>query len=250
MQQVMIVEDDFMYRYAIRSSMEWEKEGFRICAEAINGKHALSLLRECRPDIVITDINMPEMNGIDLIAELQAHHPLIQIVVLSSYDDFPFVKQALKSGAKDYLLKHELEPAELTGLLKRLKEDSAEREDRPETKGRAELPVRGTTHREVQQLMDYIKSNYKEPITLQQLSNHLFLSPNYLCSLFKQETGITIVDYIKQFRIEMAKQLLESSHLKVYEIAESVGFTSSSYLCRVFKEMTGININEYKRTLH
>jgi two-component system response regulator YesN len=68
--------------------------------------------------------------------------------------------------------------------------------------------------------------------------------------LFKQETGITIVDYIKQFRIEMAKQLLESSHLKVYEIAERVGFTSSSYLCRVFKEMTGININEYKRTIH
>ncbi|QMV43176.1 response regulator transcription factor [Cohnella cholangitidis] len=250
MQQVMIVEDDVMYRYAIRSSMEWEKEGFRICAEAINGKHALTLLQDCRPDIVITDINMPEMNGIDLIAELQEHHPFIKIIVLSSYDDFPFVKQALKSGAKDYLLKHELEPGELADLMKRLKEDSAEYEHSPETKNGAEIPVKGTTHREVQQLMDYIKSHYREPITLQQLSNHLFLSPNYLCSLFKQETGITIVDYIKQFRIEMAKQLLESSHLKVYEIAESVGFTSSSYLCRVFKEMTGFNINEYKRTMH
>jgi two-component system response regulator YesN len=182
--------------------------------------------------------------------ELQEHHPFIKIIVLSSYDDFHFVKQALKSGAKDYLLKHELESAELAGLMKRLREDASADEENPEPRSGVEIPVKGTTHREVQQLMDYIKSNYREPITLQQLSNHLFLSPNYLCSLFKQETGITIVDYIKQFRIEMAKQLLESSHLKVYEIAESVGFTSSSYLCRVFKEMTGININEFKRTLH
>ncbi|MFC4302312.1 response regulator transcription factor [Cohnella boryungensis] len=250
MQQVMIVEDDVMYRYAIRSSMEWEKEGFRICGEAINGKHALDLLQDCRPDIVLTDINMPEMNGIDLIVELRQKHPLIQIVVLSSYDDFHFVKQALKSGAQDYLLKHELDSSELAGVMKRLKDSSDAAQTGAEERDGLDIPVKETTHREVQQLMDYIKANYGQPITLQQLSQHLYLSPNYLCSLFKQETGITIVDYIKQFRIEMAKQLLESSHLKVYEIAERVGFTSSSYLCRVFKEMTGININEYKRTIH
>jgi len=250
MQNVMIVEDDVMYRYAIRSSLDWEKEGFRICSEAINGKHALAMLENCRPDIVITDIDMPEMNGIDLIGELRRTEPDIPIIVLSAYDDFHFVKEALKSGARDYLLKHELESEQLANLLRGIVGTPSPEDGDKKPGAAARTGERQSGHREVQQLKEYIREHYAEPITLQVLSRHLYLSPNYLCSLFKQETGITIVDYIKQVRIEMAKKMLETTHLKVYEIAERAGFASSSYLCRVFKESTGININEYKRQLY
>jgi len=251
MQNVMIVEDDVMYRYAIRSSIEWEKEGFRICGEAINGKHALAMLNECRPEIVITDINMPEMNGIDLIAALRQLDPRIRIIVLSSYDDFPFVRQAMKSGAQDYLLKHDMEPAELSRILHDL-QDEADREAAADAAPPAvvNLQLKGMDQAEVMQIIDYVKAHYHEPITLHQLSDRLYLSPNYLCSFFKQKTGMTIFEFIKLYRIETAKVLLATTTFRVYEIAEQVGFSNSSYLCRVFKELTGISINEYKRQLH
>lgn len=104
----MIVEDDAMYRYAVRSIIDWEAHGYRIVGEAINGEQAVSLIQEKKPNIVLTDIRMPKMNGIELIQYLRREYPEIKIVVLSAYDDFEFVKEALKLGAEDYLLKYDL----------------------------------------------------------------------------------------------------------------------------------------------
>jgi len=247
MYNAMIVEDDVMYRYALRASVEWEKEGFRLCGEAINGKHALSCLHECRPDLIITDINMPEMNGLDLIAALRQLNPDLYIVVLSSYDDFPFVRQALKSGAKDYFLKHETEPSEIARILREYRQSREKRETGQAAPSLPGLETEGYKQPEIQQIIAYIREHYREQITLQQLADHLYLSPNYLCNLFKQGTGLTIFEYIKRYRIEVVKHLLETTPLRVYEIAEQTGFNNSSYLCRVFKESTGISINDYKR---
>lgn len=251
MQNVMIVEDDVMYRYAIRSSVEWEREGFQICGEAINGKHALALLNECRPQVVITDIHMPEMNGIDLIVALQKLDPNIYIIVLSSYDDFQFVRQALKYGAKDYFLKHDLEPETITEILHdyKLTLNHHKTEEANHVDFQNIIQLIDTDQEEVSQVIEYIKSHYHEAISLQQLADHVYLSPNYLCNVFKKETGVTIFDYIKLFRIEIAKHLLEATSLRVYEIAEQVGFNNSSYFCRVFKEISGQSVNEYRRTI-
>lgn len=242
----MIVEDDVMYRYAIRTSFHWEKEGYRICGEAINGKHALAMLNECRPQIVITDINMPEMNGIDLILALHQLHPEISIIVLSSYDDFHFVRQAMKFGAKDYLLKHDIDPSELSRVLKELRHEET-LADHVSPLTSVHLKIKGADQPEVYRVIEYVKAHYHEPISLQQLADQLFLSPNYLCNIFKHRTGMTIFEFIKLYRIETAKVLLETTTFRVYEIAEQIGFNNSSYLCRVFKEVTGININAYKR---
>jgi|HigsolmetaAR203D_1030402.scaffolds.fasta_scaffold01514_12 two-component system response regulator YesN len=247
MYNAMIVEDDVMYRYALRTSVEWEKEGFRLCGEAINGKHALDRLHECHPDLIITDINMPEMNGLDLIAALRQLNPDLYIVVLSSYDDFPFVRQALKSGAKDYFLKHETEPSEIVRILREFRQLRERSEDGRSGPALPGLDADDCRQPEIRQIIAYIREHYREQITLQQLADHLYLSPNYLCNLFKQGTGMTIFEYIKRFRIEVVKHLLETTPLRVYEIAEQTGFNNSSYLCRVFKESTGISINDYKR---
>lgn len=116
--KAMIVEDDQLYRYEIRNFIDWEKNGYTIIGEAMNGKHALQLIEQEVPDVVFTDISMPGMNGISLIREMRRSYPYIKIVVLSSYDDFCFVKDAMKLGAIDYILKHEMKKEEFCSFLK------------------------------------------------------------------------------------------------------------------------------------
>jgi two-component system response regulator YesN len=121
MLNAMIVEDNAIYRYAIKSIICWEEYGFHIVSEALNGVHALDLLQHQHVDLILTDISMPEMNGIDLIQKVKQQDDSIKIVALSSFDDFRFVKEALKLGAEDYLLKHDLEPESLQQLLRQMK---------------------------------------------------------------------------------------------------------------------------------
>ncbi|GMQ65349.1 response regulator transcription factor [Vallitalea maricola] len=123
MLNVMIVEDDVMYRYALKTVIDWEQYGFTIMDEAINGKDAINKLGVNKPDILITDISMPELNGISLIKYVKDNYPDIKILVISSYDDYKFVRDALLLGALDYILKYELEKEKLVNLLDNIKKD-------------------------------------------------------------------------------------------------------------------------------
>ncbi|MDR6550620.1 response regulator [Paenibacillus qinlingensis] len=120
MLNAMIVEDNAIYRYAIKSIIRWEDYGFHIVGEALNGVHALDLLQHHHVDLIVTDISMPEMGGIDLIQKVKQLDASIKMVALSSFDDFRYVKEALKLGAEDYLLKHDLEPSTLQQLLEQM----------------------------------------------------------------------------------------------------------------------------------
>ncbi|MCD9020746.1 response regulator transcription factor [Cohnella silvisoli] len=120
--KAMIVEDNAIYRYAIKTIIDWSAYGFDLAAEAINGKQALQILEHQRFDLILTDVSMPEMNGIDLIQAIKRRTPDTVVVMLSSYDDFRFVKDSLKLGARDYLLKHDLEPESLLQMLGQVKE--------------------------------------------------------------------------------------------------------------------------------
>ncbi len=123
MYNIMIVEDDVFYRYEIRNFMDWESHGFTILEEAVNGRDALNKMEEILPDLVLTDISMPEMDGITLMKELKARFPHVRFIVLSSYDDFNFVKDAMKFGAQDYILKYDLKEQEIAAMLTKVKSE-------------------------------------------------------------------------------------------------------------------------------
>lgn len=116
--KVFIVDDDFTARSNFKTMLDWEKNGFTICGEAANGQNAIPIIEDSSPDIVITDMNMPLMDGVALIAYLSVHYPEIKSVALSGYEDFDYVKESLKNGAVDYLLKHKLDPVSLLKVLK------------------------------------------------------------------------------------------------------------------------------------
>lgn len=117
MYQVILVDDDLTMRLRLKNLIRWEALGCEIAGEASHGIEAVSILEECRPDIMITDIYMPGMNGVDLIRYAREHFPEMFILALSSYDDFDYVRSSLKYGAFDYVLKHQLTAAKLEAMI-------------------------------------------------------------------------------------------------------------------------------------
>ena len=117
--KVLIVEDEFIMRQGMKHMLEWEKEGFTIVGEATNGQEALDLIEKLKPNIIISDIVMPILNGVDFSKIVQKRYPDLQIIILSSYDNFEYVKDTLLSGAVDYILKPTLNPEQLLVTLKK-----------------------------------------------------------------------------------------------------------------------------------
>lgn len=116
--KVLIAEDEIMIRQGIRHLIDWRKYGFEIVAETKNGIDALEKIEKYHPHIVISDIVMPVMNGIELINEISRRYPGIQVIVLSGHSDFEYVKATFRSGAIDYILKPSLNPADLLSTMK------------------------------------------------------------------------------------------------------------------------------------
>ncbi len=115
--QLMLVDDDALFRARLRGMTGWGAHGIRIMAEARNGREAIEQISRQKPDIILTDVSMPVLDGVGLIDYVNRYHADIPIVALSAYDDFQFVRDCLKSGAQDYLLKHELGEERLFSML-------------------------------------------------------------------------------------------------------------------------------------
>lgn len=117
--KVLIVDDEYIMRQGIRHMIEWEKEGYQLVGEAANGEEGLLMIEEHQPDIVLADIVMPVLDGMDFAVIVKKRFPKVRLIMLSSYDDFEYVKKTLLSGACDYILKPSLNQEELLGLLSR-----------------------------------------------------------------------------------------------------------------------------------
>lgn len=114
---ILIVDDEVLSRVGLRHSFSWEEHGYTIVGEAANGKEALEKIIELNPDIIITDIKMPQMDGLELIQTVSHLYPQIICIVLSCHNDFDYVKIALQNGAIDYLLKYSLNSEDILKVL-------------------------------------------------------------------------------------------------------------------------------------
>lgn len=122
MTNILIVDDEILVRVSLKTLIPWAENGFRIIGEAQNGQEAMSILEQENCHIVLTDIRMPDMDGLELISRIRRRWPLTKCVILSNHNDFEYVQQALRLGAVDYLLKLAWVPEELLEKCKRLQE--------------------------------------------------------------------------------------------------------------------------------
>jgi two-component system, response regulator YesN len=132
MLKVIMVDDEIQIRKGLKWKVDWDEEGFVIAGEASNGKEALQVIEEVRPDLVLTDVRMPVLDGMQLVKVLSDKYPVIKVIVLSGYADFEYVRSSLVEGVKDYLLKP-VDPEELTAALRKSKSEiEAEKQRRME----------------------------------------------------------------------------------------------------------------------
>lgn len=139
--RVMLVDDEPFVRMAIRTIFDWERHGFTILSEANNGAAAIEKMRENPPDLLVTDIRMPIVDGILLLRHVKEHYPTVRSVVLSNYDDFDLVRSAFVEGAVDYVLKNDLNAEQFQALAERIQARYFSRPDAPDQDTPAEAPA-------------------------------------------------------------------------------------------------------------
>lgn len=159
MLKAIIVEDEMIVRVGIKSMIKWQEIGYELIGEAANGQEALKIIQREQPDVVITDIQMPEMNGIELLSHIKNQFEQIKVIILSCHDEFDFVQQALKLGAIDYILKLSMDPDELAKILVHIQKlKQKEKEERRQQEQKLYISAEAMKK---QALLDMLQGRYK-----------------------------------------------------------------------------------------
>ncbi|MGZ7440322.1 response regulator [Paenibacillus sp. TH7-28] len=133
--QVLLVDDEPLVHQHVWTLSDWRSHGFELCGEAYNGETALRMIERTRPHVAIIDVNMPGMNGVELQRAIGERFPSVKTIMLSSYDDYDYVRECLKNGAADYLLKHRLDGETLMAVLRKAVREAEQRERLTESQG-------------------------------------------------------------------------------------------------------------------
>ena len=246
MLKVLVVEDEAMIRQGIVLAVDWAALGCVVVGEAANGEEGLAAAKRYDPSLIITDLKMPKMDGLEMIRRLREQGSRAYVIILTAYDSFEYARTALRLGAVDFLLKpfHDGDLERAVTTLKR-ELDAGQGETPPLI---PELK-KGDKSRYVMEAMDYICTHYADPgITVGIIARALGISEGHLSHTFKKETDYTLLNYLTRYRIHKAMELLRSGRLKVYQVAEQVGYRDITYFSTMFKKLVGVSPSEYQDT--
>lgn len=262
MYKVFIVDDAVLVRKELVLTTPWESLNCTVVGQAGNAQTAMELIAELKPDIVITDIKMGQMSGLDLIRELKSQNIAAEFIIISGYSEFEYAFSAIKLEVQNYILK----PISDEELMQTIQKTIAQIESRkqatiikekiqtedPLEKIRAilqEVESRSNMHVYLRKALERIQLYYMEDLSMKDVANALFISESYLTKLFKQEINITFIEYLTQVRIRKSIELMKDINLPIYEIAERVGYKDYRYFSTIFKKMIGITPKEYRKKL-
>jgi len=237
---IMIVEDEYLVRQGIASLVNYEQFGMQVIAQAENGIEAWQKFQENPADILLTDINMPQMNGLELAKLVRDQAPKCHIVFLTGYDDFDYARTAIKLGADDYLLKP-FSKDDVEEMLAKVQTKLDKERKRAQIQNLVDQGQRS-------ELEEAIHARLADSeLSLKSLAFQLGFSSSYLSVLIKKELGLPFQDYLIQERMKKAKLLLLTTDLKIYEIAEQVGFEDMNYFSQRFKQVVGLTPRQFKK---
>ena len=241
MRKVLIIDDEPRIRRGISHCIPWERMGIEPAGEAANGVEALEIIRAKRPDVVITDIRMPDMDGLDLMAMVRKEGIPCRFIIISGFAEFEYAQRALRYGASDYILKPVDEEKLLRSIEKCLREEDTGQEagETEEDDGQKNLIVRKT--------LKIIENEYMNDLSLGEAAERVGVHPNYLSSLFSRSEGESFSSRLLRVRMRKAKELMDYSSMKVYEIADSVGYHDYRRFSKMFRQFYGVTPAEYRR---
>lgn len=249
--KVVLVDDEPWALVYLKKIFKWESMGFEVIAETCNSVDALDIIIEKSPDVVLTDIRMPKISGIELMKEARARGNQSIFIIVSGFAEFSYAQEAIKLGAFEYCLKP-LSSQKADELLNRLTETLKRKNsvsgetDRDEDDILTELYGNELINPNFLKMLEYIKANYDRKLRLKELAERFYLHPNYCCNLFSKVLNKTFSEYLTDLRMKKAEELIRRKHLTIKQVARKVGFDDYFYFNKVFKKYYGLTPGQYK----
>ena len=245
--RILIAEDEPRAMRGLKNLILSLSGEHQIVAEAMDGRQALELLQQTKPEVVFTDLKMPYMDGMALIRAARALECQTEFVLVTAYEEFEVAREALGLGVFDYLVKP-VTVEDAAHVLKRLVAKLGGTSEHGMSEGslRDQYP---NAHPLVRKTLHIIEESYASKLNQKEIAQMLGISQEYLCYLFNKDVGEPFAKFVKKYRIEKSKYLLSSGRAAKDEVAYQVGFSDSKYFGKVFREVAGVSVSEYVRGL-
>ncbi len=232
-----LVDDEPLILSDMLRSVPWAENDFKVVGTQSDPALAREEILSLAPDVVFTDMKMPRMTGLELVAALKADGCAAEFVVISAYDSFEYVRQMIVLEGFDYLIKP-VDEAQYTELFTRLRKKLSGK------RGRERRPA--TNSPELNQIIAYLKEHFARKQSLLQIAQQFSINPQYICRLFSKYMDTTFSTYLAKLRMEHAAHLLRTTEKSIKEIAVLSGYDDYFYFCRVFREAYGCTPTQYR----
>lgn len=249
----MIIEDEPIIRKGLVYSINWERIDCIVVGEADNGLDGMRLIKELKPDILLVDIEIPLIDGLQMIKEIPELKNA-SIIIISGFSRFDYAQQAIKLGVIRYLSKPIDKSALFEAINQAIQKQKTLRSFNQHTQQvkqelsslQIDLLLEVKDNKIVNEMLDYIHQNYGQRIVMRDLEKTLNYSETYLNNQFKKATKMTFNRYLTQYRISKATTILKTNpKLTIDEVASQCGFSDYKYFNQVFKKETGYSPKEF-----
>lgn len=227
---VLLVDDERIVIEGFRRLVPWERYGYEVAGEAMDGWEAVRKAERLTPDLIVMDINLPGMNGIDCVRTIQGSGSRAQFIMVTGYDSIGYCQEALRLRVQDYILKP-IDFEEFTEILSRA----------------GGAGNQGSRYSSMEQILQWIDRNLQDEVSLARLSEECHLNPSYISQLFRKEMGMNFQTYLTRIRVKRAEQLLLGTDLTVTEISGMVGFHDYRAFIKMFRNETGETPTAFRR---
>lgn len=246
---LVVVDDHRFIRESIKRTIDWGAIGVELLGEAQNGLEAEELIARLGPDIVITDIRMPGLEGLDLAERLRALSERSKVIVITGFQEFDYALRALKLGVVDFVQKP-IKNEELVAAVRKAIE-AIDRERPPAAAGEAEAAESGRVPGPsygylVDSILAFIDKHYAENLTLDRIAAEFKISPSHASRIIGKATGSGFVQQVNRRRIAAAERLLADPSLRIKEIVSACGFSDYAYFLKVFRELSGCAPQQFR----
>ena len=246
--RVILIDDEPLIVEGLKKVIRWEEYQCTVVATAEDAEKGAELIRTLQPDILFTDIRMPGVDGLTMLAGLRSEFPDLQVTVLTGFRDFAYAQEAIRLGVARFLLKpsrmdeiREALACMTARLEKKHTEQSTEQEEPEERENAGSFLVN--------RALDYLEEHYAEKLTLQEVADACYVSQWHLSKLLNRYTKKNFYDLLNNRRIRAAKELLADPSLRIGDIGEMIGYADPAHFARVFRKIAGMSANEYRNSL-
>ncbi len=248
MYKVVLIDDESIIVEGLKNVINWAEYGCEVVGTAYSAANGAKVIRQHSPNILFTDIKMPDMDGLSMLAGLRSEYPDMQVTILTGYRNFEYGQQAVRLGVTRLLLKpcpmNELVEALGTMIANLKKLQGSEGEDKE-----ASQSEQSANNFIVRQAINYLNENYMNKITLQDVADYCYVSQWHLSKLLNKHMDMSFYNLLNEARVKAAKSLLKDASLRICDISEMTGYTDTAHFSKVFKKVVGVSANVYRNKI-